>query len=245
LNPFCCAKGLLLLSVSPPFWDFEDDEDPVILEIVAEERQKLPPATFLDFGPSLPSRYGVDQLELMVQSPMRVFAYWELRKATLLTALHSVSVQDRPNFQLLLKWKEKDTAAERCLDPGTTASWWFDTLPERRYQLEIGLYWSEYGWIPLLASRELVTPRLALGPAAEEEPPLMQRFLEDLVRQAGIGLQQEDALAASRPGELETPSPAEQSVNATTQSTLRLGETSREGVRPDGRNPQFRPSSRW
>jgi len=245
LNPFRCAKGQLLLSVSPPFWDFEDDEDPVILEIVSEERQKLPPAMFLDFGPSLPGRYGVDQLELMTQSPMRVFAYWELKEATLLAALHSVSVQDRPNFQLLLKWKEKDAATERCLDPGTTASWWFDTLPENRYQLEIGLYWGEYGWLPLLASRELVTPRLALGPAAEEEPPLMQAFLESLVQQTGIGLQQERAQASSQPGELETPSPAEESMDATAQSTLRLEEARQGGVTPDVRPLQFRPTSRW
>ena len=233
------------MSVSPPFWDFEDDEDPVILEIVSEEQQKLPPAMFLDFGPRLPSRYGVDQLELMVQSPCRVFAYWELKEATLLAALQSVSVEDRPNFQLLLKWKEKDVATERCLDPGTTANWWFDTLPENRYQLELGLYWGEYGWLPLLASGELVTPRLALGPASEEEPPHIQAFLEELVQQTGIGLQQERPRVASQPEEPETPSPAEESVDATAQSTLRLEETVREDLRPDVGPLQFRPTSRW
>jgi hypothetical protein len=188
LNPFCCAKGLLLLSVSPPFWDFQDEEDPVILEIVSEQRQKLPGEAFLDFGPVLPNRYDVDQLELMVQSPLRVFAYWELREATIMTALSGISVEDRQNFQLFLKWKEKDAAQERCLDPGTSDHWWFDTLPENRYQLELGLYWSEYGWLPLLASDELVSPRLALGPASEAELPHTQAFLEDLVQQTGIGL---------------------------------------------------------
>jgi len=176
------------LSVSPPFWDFQDEEDPVILDIVSEERQKLPGGTFLDFGPVLPNRYDVDQLELMVQSPLRVFAYWELREATILTALSGIPVEDRQNFQLFLKWKEEDAAQERCLDPGTTDHWWFDTLPENRYQLELGLYWGEYGWFPLLASGELVTPRLALGPASEQELPHTQAFLEDLVQQTGIGL---------------------------------------------------------
>ena len=189
LNPFCCAKGQLLLSVSPPFWDFEDNEDPVMLELASEERQKLPPETFLDFGPILPHRYDVDQMELMVQSPLRVFAYWELREATILTALGEIPVQDRQNFQLLLKWKEEDTARERCLDPGTTSNWWFDTLPENHYRLELGLYWAEVGcWLSLLRSGELVTPRLALGPASEEEPHHAQAFLEDLVQQTGIGL---------------------------------------------------------
>ena len=188
-------KGLLLLSASPSFWDFEDDEDPVILEIVSEEREKQPPALFLDFGPPLPSRYDVDQLELMAQSPLRVFAYWELREATIMTALGRIPAQDRQSFQLLLKWKEKNTTQERLLDPGTTDNWWFDTLPENRYQLELGLYWSEYGWVPLLASAELVTPRLALGPASEEELPHGHAFLENLVQQTGIGLQQNSALS--------------------------------------------------
>jgi hypothetical protein len=183
----------LLLSISPPFWDFEDDEDPVILEIVSEEREKQPPALFLDFGPALPRRYDVDQLELMAQSPLRVFAYWELREATIMAALGRIPVEDRQNFQLLLKWKQRNAAEERFLDPGTTDNWWFDTLPENQYQLELGLYWSEYGWLPLLASAELVTPRLALGPASKVEPPHGQAFLENLVQQTGIGLQQDKA----------------------------------------------------
>jgi Domain of unknown function (DUF4912) len=183
----------LLLSVSPPFWDFEDDEDPVILQIVSEERQKQPPMVFLDFGPPLPSRYDVDQLELMPQSPLRVFAYWELREATIVTALGRIPVEDRQNFQLLLKWKEKNAGQQRFLDPGTTDNWWFDTLPESCYQLELGLYWGEYGWLPLLASGELVTPRLALGPASEQELPHGPVFLQNLVQQTGIGVQQDKA----------------------------------------------------
>jgi hypothetical protein len=183
----------LLLSVSPPFWDFEDDEDPVILEIVSEEREKQPPALFLDFGPPLPSCYDVDHLELMTQSPLRVFAYWELREATIATALDRVRAQDRQNFQLLLKWRDQTAGQERDLDPGITDSWWFDTLPENRYQLQLGLYWSEYGWLPMLTSPELVTPRLALGPASEEELPQGHTFLENLVQQTGIGLQQRKA----------------------------------------------------
>ena len=129
----------------------------------------------------------------MAQSPLRVFAYWELREGTIVTALGRISVEDRQNFHLLLKWKEKNAAQERVLDPGTTDTWWFDTLPESRYQLELGLYWSEYGWLPLLASAELVTPRLALGPASEDELPHSHALLENLVQQTGIGLQQTSA----------------------------------------------------
>jgi Domain of unknown function (DUF4912) len=219
LIPICCAKGLLLLSVSPLFWDSEDDEDPAILEIVAQERQKLRGEAFLDFGPALPTRYDVDQIELMVQSPLRVFAYWELRDATIKAALRSISIRDRHNFQLLLKWKELDATREQGLDPGTTDHWWFDTLPEHRYRLELGLYWNEYGWLPLLASDELITPRLALGPASEEETHHSQAFLEDLVRQTGIGLPEDKN---PRPMDAGQPQTGDTSVVERTASTVQL-----------------------
>jgi hypothetical protein len=130
----------LLLSVSPPFWDSEDDKDPVILEIVSEEREKLPPAMFVDFGPPLPSRYGVDQLELMLQNPLRVFAYWELREATILTALQGHSRSGPPKFSTPLKVEGKGWPGTRLdREPPTIGG--SDTLPESRYQLELGLYW--------------------------------------------------------------------------------------------------------
>ena len=229
------------MSTSPPF--FEDDEDPVILEIVSEERQKLPSALFLDFGPPLPSRYDVDQLELMAQSPLRVFAYWELREPTIMTALGRIPVQDRQNFQLLLKWKERNAAQERLLDPGTTENWWFDTLPENSYQLELGLYWSEYGWLPLLASAELVTPRLALGPASEEELPDGCAFLENLVRQTGIGLQQNSAPSLP-PTDLEGQPESDTSVVEKGPSSEQIFELVTSGlsqVEPSW----LRPTSSW
>jgi Domain of unknown function (DUF4912) len=233
----------LLLSVSPPFWDFEDDEDPVILEIVSEERQKQPPMVFLDFGPPLPSRYDVDQLELMAQSPLRVFAYWELREATIVTALGRIPAEDRQNFQLLLKWKEKSAGQERFLDPGTTDNWWFDTLPENRYQLELGLYWSEYGWLPLLASAELVTPRLALGPASEEESPHGPVFLQNLVQQTGIGLQQNKAPSLP-PTNVEGQPESDTSVVEQGPSSERAFEALTSGLSQVG--PSWRrPTSGW
>ena len=232
----------MLLSISPPFWDFEDDEDPLILEIVSEEREKQPPALFLDFGPPLPSRYDVDQLELMAQSPLRVFAYWELREATIVTALGCIPVEDRQNFQLLLKWKERNAAQERFLDPGTTNNWWFDTLPESRYQLELGLYWSEYGWLPLLASA-LVTPRLALGPASPEELPHSHAFLESLVQQTGIGLQQNSALSLP-PTDVEEQPQSEKSVGENKLSSERALEGFTSVLNQVGPG-WLRPTSSW
>ena len=47
-----------------------------------------------------------------MQSPLRVFAYWELRDATIEAALRSIPIRDHQNFQLLLKWNEIDATRE-------------------------------------------------------------------------------------------------------------------------------------
>ena len=50
-----------------PMLPFLDPEDELIDQLIFEERQKFSAEVFVDFGDPLPSRYGVDQLQLMVQ----------------------------------------------------------------------------------------------------------------------------------------------------------------------------------
>jgi hypothetical protein len=184
----------------PPFPNFEDD---LVGQIISEERQKFPPEMFIDFGESLPSRYGLDQLQLMVQDPFRVFAHWEISEASILKALDRFPRADRPGFQVLLKWIEVCDQAVRFLDPGVASSWWFPTLPEMHYRLELGLHSEEYGWVQLLASQEVFTPRITLGPPSEgtEQSQEARLLLEDLVRSTGI---------SPEPEIVESPPPLEQ-----------------------------------
>ncbi len=188
------AKGLLLLSVSPPFWDFEDDEDPVILEIVSEERQKLPPDAVSRFWSSAAQPLRRRSAGVDGAKPFTRFCVLGTERSNDRDGSASYSRSGPSEFSTPPEVEGDQTPARNgVLDPGTTDNWWFDTLPENRYQLELGLYWSEYGWLPMLASSELVTPRLALGPASEEELPQGHTFLENLVQQTGIGLQQRKA----------------------------------------------------
>jgi len=161
--------------------------DGLIDRLIQEEVSKASPGTFLDFGPALPSEYSLDQLHLMVQSPYQIFAHWELTRALVTRTLGHYPAEDRPTFQILLKWYRE--AVAELLDIGTNTSWWFPTAPEERHHVELGLYAMEYGWIPLLSSAEVVTPRASLGPpvmgqAGEVRDDLW--LLEDLVQQTGI-----------------------------------------------------------
>jgi hypothetical protein len=168
-----------------PSPNFEDD---LVEQIISEERQKFPPEVFIDFGEPLPSRYGADQLHLMVQDPFRVFAYWEITELSIQETLRRFPAADRAGFQVLLRWIDVCSQTARFLDPGVTSNWWFTTLPEMRYQLELGLYSEDYGWVRLLASQEVDTPRITLGPPSDEtkESPQGRSLLEVLARSTGI-----------------------------------------------------------
>lgn len=173
-----------------------DSDDEVVEQLIAEERQKLPPDTFVDFGEPLSPRYDVEQIQLMVQCPFRVFAYWELPKASIGRALQRFPAEDRGDFHILLKWVETGTEFERLIDPGTTSSWWFPAQPDTRYRVEIGLYSEDYGWLPLLTSADVSTPRSALAPPSfehdiDEQSKASLLLLEECVKWTGIQPQPE------------------------------------------------------
>ncbi len=174
-------KGQLTLRTPQLFRDFE------VHELIAEERQKVAGAPFLDFGPPLPSGYGVDRLHLMAQSPTRVFAYWEVTGPASQLALSRFPVEERQSFHLMLKWRESGMP-EQWFDVGTTSSWWFTTAPQTCCQAELALFSEDWGWVSLLKSQPMFTPRNTLGPASmtTTEPEARVAFLQDLVRQTGI-----------------------------------------------------------
>ena len=183
----------------PPSPNFEDE---LVDRIISEERQKFPSEIFIDFGEPLPSRYGAARLHLMVQDPFRIFAYWEITEASIQKTLQRFPAEDRAGFQVLLNWIEVCGQTARFLDPGVASNWWFPTLPEMHYQLELGLYSEEYGWVRLLASQEVQTPRITLGPPSDETEESQQgrSLLEDLVRSTGI---------SPGPGIVESPRPGQ------------------------------------
>jgi hypothetical protein len=79
------------------------DEDG-IQRVISEESQRVPEGVYLDFGARLPPHYGVDRLQLMVQSPFCIFAYWELTEDLMEQALKRFPPRDRPLFRPVLKW---------------------------------------------------------------------------------------------------------------------------------------------
>ena len=195
-------KDSLVSRVPPSF------EEESVQSLISEERKKLPAGVYLDMGSPLPVQYGVDRLQLMLQSPFGVFAYWELTAKLIKEALAPFPEKDRTQFQIVLQWFEVGGAMIEWFDIGTTSQWWFVTVPEKQYQARLCLYSQDYGFVPLLSSNVVTTPRFSLGPAPVDvqESTHTLPLLRELVRMTGLGKGEEQ----SRPPltkELEAESP--------------------------------------
>lgn len=107
-----------------------------------------PPAEpYIDWGPPMPARYGEDALELLVQSPRRLYGYWEVSPRLYAKA------GGAPRLELVLH----DEIGQRPLSSqaGDFGDWWIDSEPGHSYQLEL----RSPGGAILLRSGRVKTPR--------------------------------------------------------------------------------------
>ncbi len=83
---------------------------------------------YIDWGPAPPDRYGEDALELLVQSPRRLYGYWELAPERLAKA-------GEAGVRLVLHVDQ----GERVLSDGVgdLGEWWVDAEPGHRYRMEL------------------------------------------------------------------------------------------------------------
>jgi hypothetical protein len=100
----------------------------------------------------------MDRLQLMVQSPFRVFAYWEVTPERLQKVLAPFPKNEQPAFRVILRWIEIGKGMQQAFDSGAASEWWFAARPGCRYQAELCLHSEEFGAISVFASNEVETP---------------------------------------------------------------------------------------
>jgi uncharacterized protein DUF4912 len=211
------------------------DED-VIERVISEESKRLPEGVYLDLGAHLPPHYGVDRLQLMVQSPFCIFAYWELTEDLMEETLKRFPPEDRPFFRPILKWFEVGGSGSQSFDIGTTTHWWFGVAPEKEYQAQLCLYSEDYGVFPVLSSNVVITPPFSLGPPPKDsqEGPETLPLLESLLNLTAIGslekglqpVQGEPALEAVHVSRAEAPGMDSKSLETPVQSPENIIELS-------------------
>jgi starch synthase len=100
------------------------------------------PPAFLDWGPDLPGRHHENAVRLMVQSPRKLYLYWEVAPY-------------RSSGPFRLRLIRPDTAWIAGEDLPEVGEWWIDADPGLSYRAEI----LGPGDTVLLASNAVLTPR--------------------------------------------------------------------------------------
>jgi hypothetical protein len=170
---------------------------------VEEGDDKAPAGPYVDEGLPVPEAYEVDIIRAMLQDPFRIFIYWEVREESLQALTRYFSPEEAAQFQTTLKLFEVEGRNEAYFPVWRRGRYWMMVFPDREYEFEIGVRSPAHGYISLIRSNRVRTPRGTVSPEKPEEseyrlsPP---EFL-NVIEASGFAADQAmDITVAAMPG---------------------------------------------
>ena len=147
---------------------------------------------FIDRGLPLPETYDVDIIRAMLQDPFRIFIYWEVRDRSLRALTRYFAPEDAQTFRTTLKLIEIGGGHEVFFDVDYKGRYWLQVFPGREYEFEIGVRSPVHGYISLVRSNRVQTPRGTVSPerAKEREYQLSPPDFVEILDATGFGAQQ-------------------------------------------------------
>ncbi len=117
---------------------------------------------------SLPELPSTNTAKLYIQSPNRVFLYWNLSGNPFET-LQKAFGSRANNYQLVTKLINLQTRAESFAPANPGGNWWYNVHSNTRYRVDLGFYAANRPFIRLLSSNPVNTPRAAPSSRADTE----------------------------------------------------------------------------
>ncbi|HEX8186114.1 MAG TPA: DUF4912 domain-containing protein, partial [Blastocatellia bacterium] len=151
---------------------------------IEEEEKKAPAEPFIDEGLPVPEIYDVDIIRAMLQDPFRIFIYWEVREESLQALTTYFSPEDAAGFKTTLKLLEVEGRNEAYFPVARCGRYWMMVFPDREYEFEIGVRSPVHGYISLIRSNRVRTPRGTVSPEQPAEgeyrltPPEFMNVIE-------------------------------------------------------------------
>jgi hypothetical protein len=158
---------------------------------------------FIDFGLPVPDHYETDIMRALVQDPFRVFIYWEVREENLKSLTKLFPPDEVAGFQTVLKLRDSFGGQEAYFEVGRRGRYWMMVFPDRHYQFEIGVRSPLHGYISLINSNPVQTPRGTISPVTADEAEYRLEPVEffEIMEKSGFGPQQSlDITVAALPG---------------------------------------------
>ncbi len=143
----------------------------------------LPPLTDWEIAaelePELPPHYQQNYLELLVQGPTCLYAYWETESMEQTPVLRLLRLEDQRFWQKETNWQQSNL-------------FWPELKPNQSYRLELGYLNSAGEFNCFLVSKAVRTPPNTVSPVVDPRWPLIpELYPQDLL--------------LSNPGSLERP----------------------------------------
>ncbi len=117
----------------------------------------------------LPELYERDDLQLLVQSPYRLYAYWQHAhdpQVTLRRAFGAVA----HGYQLAVRLLDAETGITQTNAISPARNYWFDVQPGRAYRAEVGFAAAGKPFVRLLVSADTRTPTVGVAPESDATP---------------------------------------------------------------------------
>jgi hypothetical protein len=128
--------------------------------------EEIPAEPIADTGLPIPSRYDFDMMRAMAQDPFRIFVYWQLKDDPFERARRIFPAESAKGFHTTLKLIDETNNISVFFHAPFAREYWFHVFPNRTYRVEMGLRSSSHGYIKLLNSQPITTPRA--GPSDKE-----------------------------------------------------------------------------
>ncbi len=181
---------------------------------------------YIDLGLPIPETYGADIIRAMIQDPFRVFIYWEVREENLDSLKKLFAPEEVATFKTVLKLHDTRGGHEAFFNVDRRGRYWMMVFPDREYQFEIGVRSPLHGYISLIASNTIQTPRGTISPVTADEAEYKLEPFEfiEVLEKSGFGAEQAlDITVAAMPG-------AEVSEDILSETLDKLSHTIREAI---------------
>jgi len=178
-NPF--APVAVPDVVTPPPIDLLDEAPaPAEPEELLKESEKLlaqeeiSAEPVVDTGLPIPSHYDFDLMHALWQDPFRLFVYWQLKDNPFDRLRKIFPDSEVGNFHTVLKLIDETNNISVFFNAAYAREYWFSVYPDRQYRVELGLHSARYGYIKLLSSQSVHTPR---GGPSDQVAPEEEYFI--------------------------------------------------------------------
>lgn len=122
----------------------------------------------VDTGLPIPSHYDFDMMRAIVQDPFRLFVYWQLKDSPFDRLRKMFPLAEADGFHTVLKLVDETNNIAVFFNAAYAREYWFSVFPDRSYRVELGVRSPRYGFIKLLNSQTVRTPRG--GPSDQAAP---------------------------------------------------------------------------